>query len=83
MGIATKDEYIDRLGKQKLRAYMAGEKIENIIDEPSSRVGINAIAISFESALTWPPSPHHLLMKRLAVGHISWKTSKMPLRRLS
>jgi 4-hydroxyphenylacetate 3-monooxygenase/4-hydroxybutyryl-CoA dehydratase/vinylacetyl-CoA-Delta-isomerase len=50
MGIGTKDEYIDRLSKQKLRAYMAGEKIGNIVDEPSSRVGINAIGISFESA---------------------------------
>ena len=50
MGIATKDEYIDRLGKQKFNAYMAGEKIENIVDEPSCRLGINAIAISFESA---------------------------------
>jgi 4-hydroxybutyryl-CoA dehydratase/vinylacetyl-CoA-Delta-isomerase len=50
MGIGTKDGYIDRLSRQKLRAYMDGEKIGNIIDEPSFRVGINAVAISFESA---------------------------------
>jgi len=50
MGIATKDEYVDRLSKQKLKAYVAGKKIEGIVGEPAFQVGINAVGISFETA---------------------------------
>ena len=50
MGIATKKEYIDRLSKQKVNTYMAGEKIDNIVDDARIRVGINAIGTTFDSA---------------------------------
>ena len=50
MGIATKEEYIARLRKQKPNAYMAGEKLESIVDNRHIQVGINAIGTTFDSA---------------------------------
>lgn len=50
MSIATKEEYIARLRKQKPNAYMAGEKLESIVDNPHIQVGINAIGTTFDSA---------------------------------
>lgn len=50
MSIATKEEYIARLRKQKPNAYMAGEKLESIVDNRHIQVGINAIGTTFDSA---------------------------------
>ena len=50
MGIAKKEEYVSRLRRQNPNAFMSGEKMENIVDNPHIQAGINAIGTTFESA---------------------------------
>ncbi|MBW1780270.1 MAG: 4-hydroxybutyryl-CoA dehydratase [Deltaproteobacteria bacterium] len=50
MAVLTSEEYIDRLRKQKVNGYMAGDKIGDIVDDPRIRVGINAISTTFDAA---------------------------------
>lgn len=50
MAVLTSKDYVERLKKQKVNAYMAGEKIGNIVDDPRIKVGINAISTTFDAA---------------------------------
>jgi len=50
MAVRTREEYIESLRKQKPKVYMEGEKIENIVDHPAFRVGINSAAVSYDVA---------------------------------
>ena len=42
MGVKTKDEYIESIRQLKPTAYMGGEKIVDIVDNPRLRPGIEA-----------------------------------------
>jgi len=50
MAVLTREAYIERLREQKLNAHMSGEKIDNLVDDPRIRVGINAIGTTFDAA---------------------------------
>jgi 4-hydroxybutyryl-CoA dehydratase/vinylacetyl-CoA-Delta-isomerase len=50
MGIKTKDEYIESLRSLKPTAYMFGEKLTNIVDNPRLRAGIEATGATYEMA---------------------------------
>jgi len=50
MAVKTFQEYIDSLRKLKPTAYMFGEKIENVVDNPRIRKGINATGATYELA---------------------------------
>ena len=50
MGLMTKAEYIESLRKMKPTAYMFGEKIENVVDNPRLRAGIEATGATYELA---------------------------------
>ncbi|MCK4791150.1 MAG: 4-hydroxybutyryl-CoA dehydratase, partial [Desulfobacteraceae bacterium] len=50
MGLKTKDEYIESLRQMKPTAYMFGEKITNIVDNPRLRAGIEATAATYQLA---------------------------------
>ncbi|MHB8770030.1 MAG: 4-hydroxyphenylacetate 3-hydroxylase family protein [Syntrophales bacterium] len=55
MGLKTKAEYIESLRKLKPTVYMFGEKIENVVDNPRIRAGIETTAETYELA----QSPEH------------------------
>jgi 4-hydroxybutyryl-CoA dehydratase/vinylacetyl-CoA-Delta-isomerase len=48
MGIRTREEYIESLRRQKPRVYMAGERIESIVDHPAFQPAINLIATTYD-----------------------------------
>lgn len=50
MGLKTKDEYIESLRQMNPTAYMFGEKITNIVDNPRLRAGIEATAVTYQLA---------------------------------
>ncbi|MDD5167285.1 MAG: 4-hydroxyphenylacetate 3-hydroxylase N-terminal domain-containing protein [Syntrophales bacterium] len=50
MGLMTKAEYIESIRKLKPTAYMFGEKIENVLDNPRLRAGIEATGATYELA---------------------------------
>jgi len=50
MGVRTREEYIESLRKQKPNVYMDGEKIENLVDHPAFKVGINSAAVTYDLA---------------------------------
>ena len=50
MGIKTKDEYIESLRKMNPVAYMFGERITNVVDNPRLRAGIEATGATYEIA---------------------------------
>ena len=50
MGVMTKEEYIESLRKMNPTAYMFGEKLTNIVDNPRLRAGIEATAVTYEVA---------------------------------
>jgi len=50
MGLKTKEEYIESLRQMKYTAYMFGEKIENVVDNPRLRAGIESTAATYELA---------------------------------
>jgi len=50
MGVKTKEEYIESLRKLKPTAYMFGEKITNVVDNPRLRPGIEATGATYELA---------------------------------
>ena len=52
MGLMTKAEYLDSLRKLKPTVYMFGEKIENVLDNPRLRAGIEATGATYELAET-------------------------------
>jgi 4-hydroxybutyryl-CoA dehydratase/vinylacetyl-CoA-Delta-isomerase len=50
MGVMTKDQYIESLRKLKPTAYMFGEKVENVVDNPRLRAGIEATGATYAMA---------------------------------
>ena len=44
MGLKTKEEYIESIRALKPTAYMFGERITNVVDNPRLRAGIEATA---------------------------------------
>jgi len=50
MAIMTKDQYLESLRKMTPTVYMFGEKIENVVDNPRLRAGIEATAATYELA---------------------------------
>jgi 4-hydroxybutyryl-CoA dehydratase / vinylacetyl-CoA-Delta-isomerase len=50
MGIKTKDEYIESLRQMNPVAYMFGERITNVVDNPRIRAGIEATGATYEIA---------------------------------
>jgi 4-hydroxybutyryl-CoA dehydratase/vinylacetyl-CoA-Delta-isomerase len=50
MGLKTKEEYIESLRALKPTAYMFGERLENIVDNPRLRAGIEATGATYEIA---------------------------------
>lgn len=50
MGLKTKDEYIESIRAMKPTAYMFGERITDVVDNPRLRAGIEATAATYEVA---------------------------------
>lgn len=50
MGLMTKDEYIESIRALKPTAYMFGERLTNIVDNPRLRAGIEATGATYELA---------------------------------
>ncbi|MGD8562553.1 MAG: 4-hydroxyphenylacetate 3-hydroxylase N-terminal domain-containing protein [Desulfarculaceae bacterium] len=50
MAVMTKAEYIESLRRMKPIVYMFGEKIENVVDNPRLRAGIEATGATYELA---------------------------------
>jgi 4-hydroxybutyryl-CoA dehydratase/vinylacetyl-CoA-Delta-isomerase len=50
MGLKTKEEYIESIRALNPTAYMFGERITNIVDNPRLRAGIEATASTYEMA---------------------------------
>jgi 4-hydroxybutyryl-CoA dehydratase / vinylacetyl-CoA-Delta-isomerase len=50
MGLKTKAEYLESIRQMKPAAYMFGEKITRIVDNPRLRAGIEATAATYELA---------------------------------
>jgi 4-hydroxybutyryl-CoA dehydratase/vinylacetyl-CoA-Delta-isomerase len=50
MGLMSKAEYIESLRDLKPTVYMFGEKIENVVDNPRIRAGIEATGATYELA---------------------------------
>jgi 4-hydroxybutyryl-CoA dehydratase/vinylacetyl-CoA-Delta-isomerase len=50
MGLKTKDEYIESIRQMKPTAYMFGEKIASVVDNPRLRAGIESTAATYELA---------------------------------
>jgi 4-hydroxybutyryl-CoA dehydratase/vinylacetyl-CoA-Delta-isomerase len=52
--IVTKEDYIDSLRNRKLRVFLFGELVENIVDHPMIRPSINAVAETYDLAAREP-----------------------------
>jgi 4-hydroxybutyryl-CoA dehydratase/vinylacetyl-CoA-Delta-isomerase len=50
MGLKTREEYIESIRQMNPTAYMFGEKITNVVDNPRLRAGIEATAATYEMA---------------------------------
>lgn len=50
MAVMTKDEYIASLRKMNPTVYMFGKRLENVVDNPRLRAGIEATAATYELA---------------------------------
>jgi len=50
MALKTKEQYIESLRQMQPSAYMFGEKITNVVDNPRLRAGIEATAATYEIA---------------------------------
>lgn len=50
MGLMTKAEYIESLKKMKPTAYMFGERLSSVVDNPRLRAGIEATGATYELA---------------------------------
>ena len=50
MGLKTKQAYLDSIRQMKPTAYMFGEKIDSVVDNPRLRAGIEATAATYELA---------------------------------
>jgi aromatic ring hydroxylase len=45
LAVNTKEEFIEGLRRQKPKVYIAGERVENLVDHPLFRTGIESAAI--------------------------------------
>jgi len=52
MGLMTKAEYIESLRKLKPTVYMFGQRVEDVVDNPRLRAGIEATGATYELAET-------------------------------
>jgi 4-hydroxybutyryl-CoA dehydratase/vinylacetyl-CoA-Delta-isomerase len=50
MGLMTRNEYIESLGRMKKRVFIMGQEVENLIDHPLVRPSLNACAMTYELA---------------------------------
>jgi 4-hydroxybutyryl-CoA dehydratase/vinylacetyl-CoA-Delta-isomerase len=50
MGLKTREEYIESIRQMNPTAYMFGEKLTNVVDNPRLRAGIEATAVTYEMA---------------------------------
>lgn len=50
MGIMTKDQYIESLRRMHPTVYMFGERVENVVDNPRLRAGIEATGATYAMA---------------------------------
>lgn len=50
MALKTKEEYIESISRMKPTAYMFGEKIASVVDNPRLRAGLEATAATYELA---------------------------------
>jgi 4-hydroxybutyryl-CoA dehydratase/vinylacetyl-CoA-Delta-isomerase len=50
MGLKTKEEYIESIKQMSPTAYMFGDKIDSVVDNPRLRAGIEATAATYELA---------------------------------
>lgn len=50
MALKTKEQYIESLRKLKLKVYMFGKPVENIVDNPIVKPSINSVAMTYELA---------------------------------
>jgi 4-hydroxybutyryl-CoA dehydratase/vinylacetyl-CoA-Delta-isomerase len=50
MGLKTRQEYVESLRRMKPTAYMFGERITDVVDNPRLRAGIEATAATYEIA---------------------------------
>ena len=50
MAVMTREQYIESLRKLKPAVYMFGEKLDNVVDNPRLRAGIEATASTYELA---------------------------------
>lgn len=64
MGLMTKDQYIESLRKLKPTVYMFGEKVENFVDNPRIRAGIEATGATY--AMAEMPEYRDLIVTRSA-----------------
>src|SRR5512133_2778561 len=60
MAVMTRDQYIESLRKFKPTVYMFGEKVENIVDNPRLRAGIEATGATY--ALAEDPETRDLIV---------------------
>ena len=57
MPLKTPAEYVESLRAMKIRAYVAGEYVDKIVDHPSVAPHINTVAKTYELAPTCPNTP--------------------------
>ncbi len=50
MGLMTGEEYVESLRKLKLKVYMFGEKVENVVDDPIIRPSMNSVKMTYDLA---------------------------------
>lgn len=58
MGVRTREEYIESLRRQRPNVYLDGERIQNLVDHPAFRTGINSVAVTYD--LSNDPAYLHL-----------------------
>ncbi len=49
-GLKTPEEYIESLRKRRLRVYLLGERVKNVVDHPIIRPSVNAVAETYAVA---------------------------------
>jgi 4-hydroxybutyryl-CoA dehydratase/vinylacetyl-CoA-Delta-isomerase len=69
MALKTPEQYVDSLRALKLRAYVGGEKISNIVDHPGIAPHINTVAKTYELA----HKPEYMDIMT-AVSHLTGET---------
>ena len=48
MSVRTREAYVDSLRRQKPNVYMDGKKIDNLVDHPAFRTGIDSAAVTYD-----------------------------------